>query len=168
MSLDRLSSLNIMDANAVIHYINTELNKLICIVGVSEDFIDFNTNFSAGRVPAIPLYDFVKRIVNYSPCSLEAIFVFLVIIKRLKLYNGPLFINQYTIHRIVIVGILIATKYQDDIFYNNKFYARIGGVSVREINKLEIEFLSRVRFDLYVGEKEEEASLKRFRDLLLS
>lgn len=173
MSVDQLSSLNLMDANAVVQYISTELDKLVNNINTASavkdlsTYPDFNTNFSVGRVPEIPLRQFIKRIVKYAPCSLGAICVCIVLIRRLKLYNGPSFINQYTIHRIIITGILIAAKYQDDIYFNNKYYARIGGVSTQEINKLELEFLARVRFDLYMDEEEENMVLERFRNIIM-
>jgi hypothetical protein len=45
---------------------------------------------------------------------------------------------------------LSAAKFWDDIYYNNAFWAKIGGVSSLELNNLELEFLFSVNFDLAV------------------
>jgi Cyclin. len=45
---------------------------------------------------------------------------------------------------------MIAAKFFDDHFYNNEYYAKVGGISNKEINSLEIEFLNYVNFSLYV------------------
>ncbi|KAL5794024.1 hypothetical protein ACOSP7_002618 [Xanthoceras sorbifolium] len=36
---------------------------------------------------------------------------------------------------------MVASKMMDDVHYNNAFYARVGGVSNAELNKLELEVL---------------------------
>jgi hypothetical protein len=45
---------------------------------------------------------------------------------------------------------MLAAKFFDDRFYNNEYYARVGGISNKEVNVLEIEFLNLVNFNLHV------------------
>jgi hypothetical protein len=45
---------------------------------------------------------------------------------------------------------MLAAKFFDDCYYNNRYYARIGGVDATEINQLEVEFLFMTNFQLYV------------------
>lgn len=45
---------------------------------------------------------------------------------------------------------MIAAKFFDDCYYNNEYYARVGGISNAEINVLEIELLNAINFNLYV------------------
>ena len=35
----------------------------------------------------------------------------------------------------------LASKFFDDVYYNNAFYARVGGISNSEVNSLEMELL---------------------------
>jgi len=49
---------------------------------------------------------------------------------------------------------LIACKFLDDVFYSNEYYARIGGVSVRELNILEVHMLKHIGFNLVVADEE--------------
>ena len=45
---------------------------------------------------------------------------------------------------------MLAAKFYDDIYYNNAYYAKIGGVPCHEINNLELEFLFMINFTLNV------------------
>lgn len=45
---------------------------------------------------------------------------------------------------------MIAAKYFDDVYYTNSFYAEVGGINVDELNNLEVDFLCKIRFNLYV------------------
>ena len=54
----------------------------------------------------------------------------------------------------MLTAILLIHKYYDDAYYNNKVLADIGGVSVEEINQLEIEFLQQINFNIYVKVEE--------------
>ena len=45
---------------------------------------------------------------------------------------------------------MLAAKYFDDVYFTNAFYADVGGISVDELNMLEVDFLCRIRFNLYV------------------
>ena len=48
---------------------------------------------------------------------------------------------------------IIAIKYNEDDYFDNNFYAKVGGVSRKEIDKLEYEFLSLIEFNLFVSEE---------------
>eukprot|EP00939_MAST-03C_sp_MAST-3C-sp1_P004536 g4536.t1 len=45
---------------------------------------------------------------------------------------------------------MLAAKFFDDHYYNNAYYAKIGGVPCSEMNSLELEFLFLINFTLYV------------------
>ncbi len=47
---------------------------------------------------------------------------------------------------------LISIKYNEDDYYSNEFYAKVGGIRMTEMNKLEYEFLSLIDFNLFVNE----------------
>ncbi|KAN0042256.1 hypothetical protein ACTFIV_004815 [Dictyostelium citrinum] len=100
------------------------------------------------KLPAITIKDYLCRLMKYSPCSKECFISSLVYIDRLLLECG-LSINSYNIHRILITTLLISTKYLDDIFYNNEFYSQVGGVGLKEMNTLELDFLKLLRFSAF-------------------
>jgi len=45
---------------------------------------------------------------------------------------------------------MLASKFFDDIYYNNAYYARVGGISNSEVNSLEMEMLRMISFSLFV------------------
>ena len=51
---------------------------------------------------------------------------------------------------------MLAAKFFDDQYYNNAYYAKVGGVPMQEINALEVEFLFMCNFDLFVTRKKYE------------
>lgn len=51
-----------------------------------------------------------------------------------------------------VTALLIAVKYCDDDSFKNSYYATIAGIENKELNMLELEFLSMIRFEVYVEE----------------
>ncbi|MDR3549492.1 MAG: hypothetical protein P4M11_14705 [Candidatus Pacebacteria bacterium] len=52
--------------------------------------------------------------------------------------------------RLALTAIVLAIKYQEDSYRDNAFYSKVGGISLFELNCLEIEMLTLLRFELYV------------------
>ena len=69
-------------------------------------------------------------------------------------------INSLTIHRLILVAVLITHKYYTDPFYLNSYMSYIGGVQLQEINFLEEEFLDIIDFNLSVDFLEYETYIK--------
>lgn len=47
---------------------------------------------------------------------------------------------------------MIATKFFEENYFPNSFYAKIGGISLKDLNELECEFLTLIDFKLFVDE----------------
>jgi Cyclin len=73
----------------------------------------------------------------------------LIYIDRLIQRNGFL-LTELNVHRVIVTSILLAAKFFDDAYYNNAYYAKVGGVLVSEMNGLEVDFLFRINFSLHV------------------
>ncbi|KAG0367200.1 hypothetical protein BGZ54_004233 [Gamsiella multidivaricata] len=63
-------------------------------------------------------------------------------------------INSFNIHRLLITCLMVAAKFTSDLFYSNARYAKVGGLSLLELNQLELEFLFTTRFELNVKVEE--------------
>ncbi|GAM25602.1 hypothetical protein SAMD00019534_087770 [Acytostelium subglobosum LB1] len=100
-----------------------------------------------GEIPRITIPDYLVRLVKFSPCSKECFIMIIVYINRL-ITQSNFIVTSFNIHRLLITAILVASKYIDDIFYNNEYYSHIGGVTRDELNKLEIDFLTLLEFDV--------------------
>jgi hypothetical protein len=55
-------------------------------------------------------------------------------------------ISNLTVHRFLITAATVAAKGLSDSFWTNSLYARVGGVSLRELALLELEFLRRLEW----------------------
>jgi len=134
---------------------------LSCILNqlcVSNDKVRFNpkesnSKFHALRIPAIGLKEYLIRIAKYSGCSTECFVLALVYIDRIIQGSPNFVVNSYSIHRLIIASVMLAAKFFDDHYYNNAYYAKIGGVTYSEMNSLEVEFLFMLNFDLFVETK---------------
>ena len=49
-----------------------------------------------------------------------------------------------------MTSVLVVHKYYTDAFYPNHYIAEIAGISIRELNRLEVQFLSILDFNLTV------------------
>jgi len=109
------------------------------------------TIFHAQRPPNVPIKAYLERIVKYSPCTSETYILALIYIDRIIQKRSDFFITSLNVHRLLITSVLVASKYFDDVFYNNAHYSRVGGITGREMNALELEFLRLIDFNLNVS-----------------
>lgn len=107
------------------------------------------TKFHALKAPGIGVEAYLDRVHKYASCSNECFILALIYIDRLIERNNFL-LTDLNVHRVVITAILLAAKFFDDAYYNNAYYAKIGGLLVSELNGLEVDFLFRINFSLHV------------------
>ncbi|KAE8681588.1 Cyclin-U4-1 [Hibiscus syriacus] len=60
-------------------------------------------------------------------------------------------LTSCNVHRLLLTSVMVAAKFIDDLYFNNAYYAHVGGVSTAELNKLEMEFLFSLDFRLQVS-----------------
>lgn len=59
----------------------------------------------------------------------------------------PIFtINSLTVHRFLIAAATVAAKGLCDVFWTNSTYAKVGGVSKKELALLELELLTKIEW----------------------
>ncbi|KYQ90842.1 hypothetical protein DLAC_07711 [Tieghemostelium lacteum] len=103
----------------------------------------------SGIKPSISIIDYIKRLVKYLGCSKCCFIIALIYIDRIikeKKYN----VNSYNIHRLYFTCILVSIKFFDDFFYPVHIYARVGGVSTQETNKMESYLLELLDFNVNI------------------
>lgn len=107
------------------------------------------TKFHALEPPNISVLDYLERIHKYACCSNECFILSLIYIDRLIQMNN-FALTGLNVHRVIITSIMLAAKFFDDQYFNNAYYAKVGGVPVSEMNSLEVELLFRLNFSLHV------------------
>lgn len=108
--------------------------------------------FSANLIPNISIEDYLIRIQMYSNIEKSTLIISLILIDRLCQLSN-LTLTYHNIHRIIFSAILISIKYNEDTYYDNKYYAEIAGVTLKELKILEYSFLSMVHFKLFIQEE---------------
>ena len=114
--------------------------------------------FTGKSLPKITLIDYINRIITYSDSEMNTLICSLIYIDRINKIKA---INEFNIHRIFFTAVLVAIKYNEDIIFNNDYYSQVAGVKLNEINKMELEFISLLDFNLYI-DPEEFGSYKQF------
>ncbi|BFZ63439.1 cyclin-like protein interacting with PHO85 [Saitoella coloradoensis] len=136
--------------------------------------------FHARNVPSISIHAYLTRILKYCPTTNEVFLSLLVYFDRMSRRTNPQFyaggegvvqgeqqpvfaIDSYNVHRLIIAGITVASKFFSDVFYTNSRYAKVGGLPLSELNHLELQFLILNDFRLMIPLEE----LQRYGDQLL-
>jgi hypothetical protein len=111
------------------------------------------TVFHTSCIPSISITSYMHRLARYTECSEEGLIQAVLNIYRLmqgETGNAPFQVNAFNAHRLLLTSLLCTSKFFDDHYFNNAFYARVGGITTSELNMLEVEFLSLVNFDLFL------------------
>ncbi|ONK63690.1 uncharacterized protein A4U43_C07F17880 [Asparagus officinalis] len=109
-----------------------------------------DTIFHGLRAPDLSIQSYTERIFKYSKCSPSCFILAHVYVDR-YLEQPGVHLSCLNVHRLLMTSVVIAAKFIDDAFFNNAYYARVGGVSTQEMNKLEINLLFTLDFRLQVS-----------------
>lgn len=131
--------------------------------------------FHARNIPTITLEAYLFRILKYCPTTNEVFLSLLVYFDRMSKLafdaTGKGFaIDSFNVHRLVIAGVTVASKFFSDVFYTNSRYAKVGfsifewtssaeytkvgGLPQSELNQLELQFLLLNDFRLSIATEE--------------
>ena len=54
---------------------------------------------------------------------------------------------------MIFVAIVLSAKYNGNCCLTNKLYSKIGGISVKELENLEIKFCKYINYRLYIRQE---------------
>ena len=140
--------------------INDELKgKILFISSLFEKLIENNTSklnnsifnlkiFETEEIPTISINKYIERIVKYTNCEENTLILSLIYLDKICLKNINL--TVYNIHKFVFSSILISIKFNEDKIYKNDYYAYIAGVSLKELNLMEHNFLQILDYQVFV------------------
>jgi len=132
----------------ILSHVLNELCQQLLSSGMSQNTCNC---FDSVDPPPINLKRYLKRIATFTGCSEESLVFSLIYIDRLITNPVQRFIvTNLNVHRLILSSVLVAVKFYDDHYYDNVFFSKVGGVSSKELNMLETEFLFLINFDLSV------------------
>ncbi|CAF9911551.1 MAG: hypothetical protein GOMPHAMPRED_007450 [Gomphillus americanus] len=104
------------------------------------------TRFHSRAPPGISVRDYLQRLAHHATLSPPILLSMVYYIDRLCSLWPKFTINSLTVHRYLITSATVASKGLSDSFWTNSTYARVGGVSLKELALLELEFLWRIEW----------------------
>uniref|UniRef100_A0A5B6YWX3 Cyclin n=1 Tax=Davidia involucrata TaxID=16924 RepID=A0A5B6YWX3_DAVIN len=110
---------------------------------------DVVTIFHGSRAPSLGIRQYIDRIFKYSCCSPSCFIVAQIYVDRF-IQRTNVHLTPLNVHRLLITSVMVAAKFIDDAFFNNAYYAKVGGISTAELNRLEMKFLFSLDFRLNV------------------
>ena len=119
--------------------------------------------FSASSIPGISIKDYLIRIQTYSCIEKSTLILSLILIDHIC-KKSNLILTYYNIHRVLFGSILISIKFNEDSYYDNKFYSEIAGVKLKELKSIEDSFFELNDFNVFVSYKEYEQYRKYLED----
>jgi hypothetical protein len=92
-------------------------------------------------------------------CSNSCFIIGFIYVDRILFNCSSLHLNRLNMHRYILnfsdrlslVSVLLAIKYNDDVYFGNRHYARVGGISLEELNRLERKTISLLNYNLHIN-----------------
>ena len=134
----------------MIEIISDLLNNICEENKVKSDNINKNIKpFMTESIPSLSIKDYLIRLSQFTKINESTIILILIYIDRIGKINK--FILTYrNIYKLILASMVIAIKYNEDNFYSSEVYAKLGGLSVPELNYLEFQFLILIKFSLFI------------------
>lgn len=134
------------------HFYNVETSHLLHMIAdmlyrltVHNDKIPLTSSslsrFHSRAAPAISIADYLRRIMKYAAVEKVCLLILLIYIDRVCESHRSFTISTLTVHRFIITSICVSSKALSDSYCSNGFYAKVGGISTKELNNLELELL---------------------------
>jgi hypothetical protein len=123
---------------------------------VQPDFLQTpRTCFCGVKVPGISIGDYVRRLQRYTKCTGQQLVVAVLFASRLVQNNegrikDRIICEPTSVHRIFLVSLVLAIKITEDRPPDNVLFAKVGGVTLWELNIMEATFCRHLRWNLHV------------------
>jgi hypothetical protein len=109
------------------------------------------TRFHSRSAPNITILEYLRRIVKYTNVEKVCLLLTLHYMDRICTRTPTFSLSSLTCHRFIIASIAVSSKGFCDAFCTNAHYAKVGGITVGELNLLEREFLRMTEWKLMVS-----------------
>ncbi|KAJ2716289.1 Pho80p cyclin [Coemansia spiralis] len=112
------------------------------------------TRFHSRAPPNISVSDYMQRVTKYASLEPACLLIMLIYVDRICERNPTFTISSLTVHRFIITAATIACKVLCDAYCTNAHYAKVGGVSMPELNSLEVEILHMLGWHLVATQEQ--------------
>ena len=129
-----------------------KISDILTEISSQNSNVEYNPDdpFSTKSPAKVTLQYFFGRIKRYAQIEESTLSIILIYADRMCTTSG-IILNPHNIHRIILGCLLLAIKYNEDIYFTNEQYAKIGGVSLKEINDLESFSIDFLDYNLFIS-----------------
>ena len=120
--------------------------------------IELNKSFEE---PNISITKYIRRLIKYSNPEPSTLILAVIYFDRIC-NNGKINLCNSNVYKLILISLVLAIKYNEEYFESNEFYGKVGGLKIKNINKLEIHALKVLKFNLYVKEEIYETYVNQF------
>ena len=108
--------------------------------------------FFSYTIPKISINEYLIRIIKYTKINISTLIISITSITSLmrKIKNAICYNNIY---KLIITSCLLNSKFYEDSTHSSNFFAKVGGISIKELNYLEMEFYIKCNFSLFQSEE---------------
>ena len=136
------------------HIISAIVNNLKEIMEenkqIGNDVLNLKDNlFYLDQIPDISLENYIYHLIKYTDMSISSLILAVIYIDQFCEKFGYV-LSMHNIHRILLIFVYISIKLNEDISIKSDYYAKISGVSVKDLNMLEYQMCVAMNFDFYV------------------
>ncbi|KAL6843991.1 hypothetical protein ACP4OV_025664 [Aristida adscensionis] len=108
---------------------------------------------AGAAAPRIGVAEYLERMHRYAALEPGCYVVAYTYVDRAAHRRPAAAVASRNVHRLLLACLLVASKVLDDFHHSNAFFARVGGVSTAEMNRLELELLDVLDFEVAVGHR---------------
>ena len=129
------------------------ISEILTEISSQNEDVEFNPEdpFSRQNPPKLTLQYFFGRIKRYSQIEKSTLIIILIYVDRMCITSG-IILNPHNIHRLILGCLILAIKYNEDIYFNNEYYAKIGGIPLDEFNNLEYKSFELIEQNLFISD----------------
>jgi len=121
--------------------------------------IECVSSVKSEEIRSAELLAFADKIYSGGLCSKECFVIALVYGQRIIKKKHYATMTSFGLRRLFLVSLLIASKFLDDFYCKNVYFARIGGLSTSELNSMELRLCFLLDFNLAITQDQFETSL---------
>ncbi|PVU96886.1 hypothetical protein BB561_000901 [Smittium simulii] len=108
------------------------------------------TRFHSQTFPNISIHEYLDRIVKYTALEPVCLLMLLLYADRIAANSAKnnFVLCSLTAHRFLIAAVSVASKAICDVYCTNSHYAKVGGISSRELSLLEMTIIDALSWHL--------------------
>eukprot|EP01066_Platyproteum_vivax_P005442 Platyproteum_vivax@DN168_c0_g1_i1.p1 len=155
-TLDQLADVHDTMLERHLALANEDIASVLSIVEQNTPavFPTIGSIFDSPRLPPVSLSDYFQRLLKNASIGVHSSVIVFALLSKVFENNPQMAFTSWNGHRLLLTAAMMTQKVYHDRFYANEYWAKIGGVTVSNMNRLELTFLRLCDWKLHVTAEE--------------